>query len=89
MMLLIVVMLTFGAVGSDGWNEGKASSRVYEFESLKRCVEVREKIAKQANTITDGTNVLISNCGTGQDEIEYHVFSSQPKQANLDPRSGS
>jgi hypothetical protein len=89
MILLIVVMLTFGAIGSDGWNEGKVSSRVYEFESLKRCVEVRETMAKRANTITDGTNVLISNCGTGQDEIEYHVFSSQPKQANLDPRNGS
>jgi hypothetical protein len=90
MIFLIVVMLTFGgSPNSEGWTPGTASQRAYEFDSLKRCAEVRAKMVKYSASITDGTQVLISNCGTGQDELEYHLFSSQPKQSSLDPRSGS
>ena len=79
MILLFIMVLTVGTLDDRGiWLEGQYSRTGGSYETLAACEEARANTIRSALTRTSET--FISKCATGEDVVEYRVFS-QAKSA--------
>lgn len=79
MILLFVMVLTVGTLDDRGvWLEGQYSRTGRSFDTIAACEEARNNTIR--NAMTRQSDTFISKCATGEDVVEYRVFS-QAKSA--------
>ena len=96
MITLMVVLMTMGALGADGWTDGAYSAKAYRYDTISACESSRLQHIQVAihppEKIERGIT-LIGRCEAPKDVTRFDVYfpasPKSPAKPEVKPGDGS